>query len=92
MFFFLHKETWILYRGNKRGVSKVVREAYMSYGDMEFGQKNRAIYEENGEKMFGIHRDDVNRHIKLISIAKKKVDILFSLPQKVIFVNFYTDL
>lgn len=54
----------------------------MSYGDMEFGQKNRAIYEKNKEKVFGIRRDDVNRHIKLISIAKKGVDIFFQFTTK----------
>uniref|UniRef100_K1QH82 Transient receptor potential cation channel subfamily M member 8 n=1 Tax=Magallana gigas TaxID=29159 RepID=K1QH82_MAGGI len=55
-------ETWILYRGNEKGVSRCVREAYQSYGDMEFGNKNTG---------YGICVNDTNRHIKLISIARK---------------------
>ncbi|XP_052693613.1 transient receptor potential cation channel subfamily M member-like 2 [Crassostrea angulata] len=52
--------TWILYRGNEKGVSKVVRDAYQNYGDMEFGNKNLQT-----------NVDDPNRHIKLINIAGK---------------------
>lgn len=70
--FFFTKETWILYRGNKHGVSKIVREAYQNYGDMEFGKKNRAAYVlKDGTKISGISLADGNRNIKLISIANK---------------------
>lgn len=55
-------ETWILYRGNEKGVSRCVREAYQSYGDMEFRNNNTG---------YGIGVNDTNRHIKLISIARK---------------------
>ncbi|XP_078329885.1 transient receptor potential cation channel subfamily M member-like 2 [Crassostrea virginica] len=61
-------ETWILYRGYDHGVSKVVRDAYESYGDMEFGTKNRKKFED---RKSGIPIDEVNRHIKLIGIAGK---------------------
>lgn len=55
-------ETWILYRGKEHGVSKVVRDAYKSYEDIEF--KTTAF-----EK--GINH--VDRHVKLIRIAGEKV-------------------
>lgn len=61
-FFFYIPATWILYRGNEKGVSKVVRDAYQNYGDMEFGNKNLQT-----------NVDDPNRHIKLINIAGKGV-------------------
>lgn len=53
-------ETWILYRGSDEDVSNVVSDAYQQYEDMEFGTKTSGI-------------SDPNRHIKLISIAEKKV-------------------
>lgn len=55
-------ETWILYRGKEHGVSKVVRDAYKSYEDIEF--KTTAF-----EKLI----NDVDRHVKLIRIAGEKV-------------------
>lgn len=55
-------ETWILYRGKEHGVSKVVRDAYKSYEDIEF--KTTAF-----EKL----KNDVDRHVKLIRIAGEKV-------------------
>lgn len=58
------KETWILYRGNDEDVSKVVSDAYQQYEDMEFGTKTSKI-------------NDSNRHIKLISFAGKKVQLLY---------------
>nr|XP_034320574.1 transient receptor potential cation channel subfamily M member 2-like isoform X2 [Crassostrea gigas] len=54
-------ETWILYRGKEHGVSKVVRDAYKSYEDIEF--KTTAF-----EKLI----NDVDRHVKLIRIAGEK--------------------
>nr|XP_022311194.1 uncharacterized protein LOC111116490 [Crassostrea virginica] len=68
-------ETWILYRGNEHGVSKVVREAYENYGDMEFGKKNRAMHDP--PKKNGIPLDVASRHIKLISIAGKETQEIF---------------
>lgn len=56
-------ETWILYRGNDEDVSNVVSDAYQQYEDLEFGTKTYRI-------------GDPNRHIKLISIAGKKVRLL----------------
>nr|XP_034329613.1 transient receptor potential cation channel subfamily M member-like 2 isoform X2 [Crassostrea gigas] len=52
-------ETWILYRGNKQGVSKVVTDAYKHYGNMEFKTEQKDIG----------HQD---RHIKLVSIDGKE--------------------
>lgn len=49
MSFFLKLETWILYRGREKGVSKFVREAYQNYGDMEFGNNNKKISYSNKE-------------------------------------------
>lgn len=57
-------ETWILYRGNDEDVSNVVRDAYQQYEDLEFGTKTPGI-------------SDPNRHIKLISIAGKQVQLLY---------------
>lgn len=58
-----YKETWILFRDYRSGVSKIIRDAYHYYGVMEFGKKQikRPI-------------NHVDRHIKLISIAGKKVN------------------
>lgn len=58
-------ETWILYRGREQGVSKVVRDAYKNYEDMEFKTKahQRKISHED-------------RHVKLIRIAGEKVTIV----------------
>lgn len=55
-------ETWILYRGKEKGVSKCIRDAYQNYGDMEFGNKNTRE---------GVGVNDTNRHIKLIGIARE---------------------
>lgn len=54
-------ETWILYRGKEQGVSKVVRDAYKRYEDMEF--KTKASQKEIS---------DEDRHVKLIRIAGEK--------------------
>lgn len=56
------KDTWILFRGYASGVSKLIMDAYHSYEIMEFGEyhKRKSI-------------TDVDRHIKLISIAGEKV-------------------
>ena len=53
-------------------MSKVVREAYESYGDMEFGKKNRATYKKDGKEISVIPIDHGNRHIKLISVGDQK--------------------
>lgn len=53
-------ETWILYRGKADGVSKVVRDAYQSYKDLEFKAKE-------------VERSDPNLHVKLICLAGKEV-------------------
>lgn len=58
-----YKETWILFRGYQSGVSKLIRDAYHYYGVMEFEKKNMET-----------PINDENRHIKLISIAGKKVN------------------
>lgn len=58
-------ETWILYLGKKQGISKVVRDAYRNYEDIEF--KTRAAKNK-------INNPD--RHVKLINLAGKKVWIL----------------
>lgn len=58
-------ETWILYRGKEEGLSKVVREAYKSYEEMEFKTDS-----DKKKEM-----DDKDRHVKLIKIAGKKVII-----------------
>lgn len=53
-------ETWILYQGDDKGVSKLVRNAYLDYEVLEFGIKKVDINESD-------------RHIKLISFAEEKV-------------------
>lgn len=53
-------ESWIFYLENDKGVSKLVRDAYLDYEVLEFGMKTVDIY-------------DSDRHIKLISIAGEKV-------------------
>ncbi|XP_061190312.1 transient receptor potential cation channel subfamily M member 8-like [Saccostrea echinata] len=53
-------DTWILYRGYDYGVSSIVRSAYRKYGDMEFRAKSRDVL-----------MDDMERHVKLISLAGK---------------------
>lgn len=40
-----HIETWILYHGNEKGVSKVVRDAYKNYEDLDDDVKQSKIYE-----------------------------------------------
>lgn len=70
-------ESWILYRGHDTGVSDIIRDAYRNYGDMEFGtnnvnlktKKNRQIPYDEIKKLV----TDVERHVKLISIAGKQV-------------------
>uniref|UniRef100_A0A8W8NIW9 TRPM SLOG domain-containing protein n=1 Tax=Magallana gigas TaxID=29159 RepID=A0A8W8NIW9_MAGGI len=52
-------ETWILFRGNDEGVSKIVKDAYRNYEDLHFETET-------------ISKDDHNRHVKLISIAREK--------------------
>ena len=59
--FLIHVETWILYRGNDHGVSKVVLDAYENYGEMEFNTRNSTT-----------DIDDGDRHIKLIAFAGKE--------------------
>lgn len=56
-------DTWILFRGYATGVSKLIMDAYHNYEIMEFGTKHKSI-------------TDVDRHIKLISIAGEKVNRL----------------
>nr|XP_022312126.1 transient receptor potential cation channel subfamily M member 8-like [Crassostrea virginica] len=51
-------ETWILYGGCQQDVSKAVKDAYLKYGNRQFGTKNPKRL-----------KDDKNRHIKLISIT-----------------------
>lgn len=57
-----------MYRGKEQGVSKVVRDAYKRYEDMEF--KTKASQTE-------ISHED--RHAKLIRIAGEKVTDVFEL-------------
>lgn len=73
--FFFKLETWILYRGREKGVSKFVREAYQNYGDMEFGNNNKKISYSNkeSEKKKAVDINNINRHIKLIGIAREEV-------------------
>lgn len=75
MSFFFKLETWILYRGREKGVSKFVREAYQNYGDMEFGNNNKKISYSNkeSEKKKAVDINNTNRHIKLIGIAREEV-------------------
>lgn len=56
-------ETWILFRKNNKGVSNVVKSAYLHYEAMEFGRKRKEMH-------------DPDRHIKLINIAGKQVIFL----------------
>lgn len=65
---FVYIETWILYRGKEQGVSKVVRDAYKRYEDMEF--KTKASQKEIS---------DEDRHVKLIRIAGEKVTDVYEL-------------
>lgn len=58
-------DTWILFRGYTTGVSKLIMNAYHNYGVMEFGTDHK-------KKLI----NDVDRYIKLISIAGKKVNEL----------------
>lgn len=52
-------ETWILFRGNDEGVSKIVKDAYRNYEDLHFETETISKY-------------DQNRHVKLIRIARDK--------------------
>uniref|UniRef100_A0A8W8NK24 TRPM SLOG domain-containing protein n=1 Tax=Magallana gigas TaxID=29159 RepID=A0A8W8NK24_MAGGI len=54
-------DTWILYSGAEQGVSKVVRDAYKNYEDMEFK------IERDGKKI-----SDTDRHVKLIRVPENK--------------------
>lgn len=56
-------ETWILYSGAEQGVSKVVRDAYKYYEDMEFKTKS-----------FKKKINDPDRRVKLISMAGNKTN------------------
>lgn len=64
-------ETWILYNGNEHEVSKSVQKAYQKYGNKEFGTKNAYI-----------HKDNMNRHVKLINITDKEVNFFSKLISK----------
>lgn len=55
-------ETWIIYRGYDDGLSKIVKDAYQNYEDMEFETK-----EPNKRTV---------RNVKCISVKKKKVSLL----------------
>lgn len=57
-----------MYRGKEQGVSKVVRDAYKRYEDMEF--KTKASQTEIS---------DEDRHVKLIRIAREKVTDVYEL-------------
>ncbi|XP_056002343.1 transient receptor potential cation channel subfamily M member 2-like [Ostrea edulis] len=52
-------DTWIIYRGKKHGLSKIIRDAYRDYGNMEFDINNK-----------GKDIRDEERRVKLISITK----------------------
>ncbi|XP_065924094.1 transient receptor potential cation channel subfamily M member 2 isoform X3 [Magallana gigas] len=67
-------ETWILYRGNKQGVSKVVTDAYKHYGNMEFKTEHKDIG----------HQD---RHIKLVSIVGKETIQLSAEERKKAYIH-----
>nr|XP_022311634.1 transient receptor potential cation channel subfamily M member 1-like [Crassostrea virginica] len=56
-------ESWILYNGNDQNVSEAVWDAYVTYGNIEFGTKHDEI-----------HTDNRNRHIKLINVTNKKTE------------------
>lgn len=53
-------ESWIFFLENDKGVSRLVRNAYIDYEVLEFGMKTVDI-------------NDSDRDIKLISIAEEKV-------------------
>lgn len=52
-------ETWILFRGNDDGLSKIVKDAYGNYEYLHFQTET-------------ITKEDPKRHVKLISIARNK--------------------
>lgn len=52
-----------MFRGNDEGVSKIVKDAYRNYEDLHFETETISKY-------------DQNRHVKLIRIARDKVQIL----------------
>ncbi|XP_078330793.1 transient receptor potential cation channel subfamily M member 5-like [Crassostrea virginica] len=54
-------ETWILYSDSEQDVSNAVKDAYLKYGNRQFGIKNLEMPE-----------NDMNRHIKLINITNIK--------------------
>ncbi|XP_056003652.1 transient receptor potential cation channel subfamily M member 2-like [Ostrea edulis] len=54
-------DTWIIYHGKENGLSKIIRDAYRIYENMEFSTKKKSM---------GIA--DKDRHVKLISITKTK--------------------
>nr|XP_022311262.1 uncharacterized protein LOC111116556 [Crassostrea virginica] len=56
-------ETWILYGGNEQDVSKAVLDAYVKYGNREFGTNNCFI-----------HKNNKHRHVKLISFTDKDTE------------------
>lgn len=64
-----------MYRGREKGVSKFVREAYQNYGDMEFGNNNKkkSYSNKESEKKKAVDINNINRHIKLIGIAREEV-------------------
>lgn len=64
---FLYIETWMLFRGYKKGVSKIVLDAYRNYEVMELKK-----FEEE------IPINDRRRQVKLISIAGKNVNYCLS--------------
>lgn len=61
---YTYVESWIFYLENDKGVSRLVRNAYIDYEVLEFGMKTVDI-------------NDSDRHIKLISIAEEKVCVHF---------------
>lgn len=60
----VHIETWILYHGDEKGVSKVVRDAYKNYEDLDDDVKQSNI-------------DGNVRKIKLISLKKGEKVLYF---------------
>lgn len=59
----MKSDTWIIYRGKKHGLSKIIRDAYRDYGNMEFDINNK-----------GKDIRDEERRVKLISITKTQVN------------------
>lgn len=53
-------ETWILYRGYDDGLSKIVKDAYQNYEEMEIKPE----------------KSKTQRHVKLFSLAGNKVYLL----------------